>query len=431
MLMQDFIRQYGLRMSYEDFLAGVDCFIAEMEAGLKGGKSSMKMLPTYLSLEKLSQRETRVIAMDAGGTNLRITLVNMRENKTPETEYLEVYPMPGAKDEIAAEAFFDTLAEYLAPIVDKSGRIGFCFSYPCEMRADLDGKILHMTKEVKIRGAEGLYVGEELKKALARRGLRHDHTVIVLNDTVATLLGGKACAKGREYDSYIGLILGTGINCAYVEKNTNITKEARLAASGGTCLINMESGGYDKFPRTAIDEKFDGKTMNPGKQLLEKMISGVYQGSLLLEYVRAAAGAGCFSDGFCERLSAVENLQSKEVDDFCYYPYGTGRLAALTEDSEQDKAALYQLMDAFFDRAAILSIMKLAAIMKKTGTGQNPLKPVCISAEGSTFYKSKLLHKKINYYLTAFLEERMHVCAEFMRAENATISGTSLAALQG
>lgn len=432
MNMQDFIMNNGLRIGYGDFRGRVDEFIADMEAGLAGGESSMKMLPTYVSLDRLSQEPgRRVIAMDAGGTNLRVTLVRVDEKGGFETEYMEVYPMPGTKGAVSAESFFDTLAGYLEPIIDKSDRIGFCFSFACEMKPDLDGTILYMTKEVELTDVEGVSVCSSLRKALAKRGLKNDHHMALINDSVATLLGGKACAKGRDFDGYIGFILGTGTNCCYTEENKNIVKDAYLRDRSGVSLINMESGDYSRTPRNEIDKRFDSTTRNPGNQLHEKMISGAYQGSLLTEYIRAAADAGCFSAETGGKLAALETLQSKEIDEFCYYPYGKGKLAGLTENSEPDKQALYLLFDAFFERAAISSLVNLAAIMEKTGVGKNPLRPACVSAEGTTFYKSKLLHKKITYYMTAYVEEKMGIHAEFMRAENATISGTALAALLG
>ncbi len=107
----------------------------------------------------------------------------------------------------------------------------------------------------------------------------------------------------------------------------------------------------------------------------------------------------------------------------------SNKLAHLSKDNEKDLVSLYELVDAFFERAAVLSVVNLAAILKKTGTGKNPCRPVCISAEGSTFYKCKLLNEKINYYMIEFVRRRLGMYCEFVKAENSTLYGTALAGL--
>jgi len=63
-----------------------------------------------------------------------------------------------------------------------------------------------------------------LGQALNRLGVRQDKHFVLLNDTVATLLAGRAETSGRRFDSYIGFILGTGTNTSYVEHNRSIRK---------------------------------------------------------------------------------------------------------------------------------------------------------------------------------------------------------------
>ncbi len=429
MQIQEFINQNDFFPNYDSFSEGVLAFQSEMTLGLSGDESSLAMLPTYISLDNLPDERARVIVMDAGGTNLRIALVSFDEKGAPITEYFEKYPMPGTKGEISKEDFFKELARCLAPVADKSEKIGFCFSFPCEVLPNLDGKILHFNKEVKVLGANGELLAENLRLAMKAQGSPANHSIVVINDTVATLLGAKAYAGDRIYGSYIGFILGTGINACYAEQNENITKSPELAKKSGTTLINMESGGFSKVNRTKVDLDFDSKTFTPNVQLLEKMISGAYQGSLLLAYIKAAASENCFSDTTKSRIDGLDKLNSHEVDEFCYFPFAKGTLASLVAESDADRSALYLLIDAFFERAASLTALHLGAIMKQANLGKDPLKPVCISAEGTTFYKCKLLHEKLVYYMVEYVERKMGIYFEFVKAENATISGTSIAAL--
>lgn len=427
MLMKEFIRQYGLIVDYACFEENLDMFVNEMEKGLAGENSSLKMLPTYISIDDIPEKRSNVIVIDAGGTNLRIALVNF-DYITPSISYFKKYPMLGIKETITKEEFFSTLASYIVPLAGKSKKIGFCFSFPAEILPNRDGRAISLSKEVKINGIVNSLIGEPLKNALAEKGLDIEN-IVILNDTVASLLGAKAVYVDRVYDSYIGFILGTGTNSCYIENNFNILKSDHLKNKPGNCIINIESGGYANAPRTPVDESFDSLTEKPGEQLFEKMISGAYQGGLLLEFIRAAAANGCFSKSFEEKLADVSSIESKEIDDFCAYPYGDNKLACLSKGSEKDRVSLFELIDAFFDRAAVLSAVNLAAVMKKTGAGKNPCRPVCISAEGSTFYKSKLLNEKINYYMIDFVRKRLNIYSEFVKAENSTLYGTALAGL--
>lgn len=429
--MRDFCSKYNLYTDYEAFQQELASFVEDMKDGLTGAPSTQKMIPTYLSLEEIAScAGEKAIVIDAGGTNLRIGLAQFDQLGKPVITDIQVYPMLGVAQELTIDQFFDQLADYLAPYLPKSDRIGFCFSFPCQVLPNMDGRILHFNKEVKVSGATGVLLAEGLRAAFKSKGLPCSQRIVVINDTVATLLGGKADVGERVFDSYIGYILGTGTNTCYAEQNSLITKDSHLCAKAGCSLINMESGGYGRMQRNAVEETFDSTTTAPGAQLLEKMISGAYQGGMLLAYLKQAAAEGCFLPATAEAIGHLTGLESKEIDAFCNEPYGTGRLAALS-DSETEKQKIYQLMDGFFDRAAMMTVVNLAGVMVKTGTGKSPLKPVCITAEGSTFYKSKLLHSKIQYLMVAYLQKRLGIYAEFRSVDRVTLAGTALAAMVG
>ena len=198
-----------------------------------------------------------------------MAVVTFDSDKTPVIEDFKRYPMPGTNGEISKEEFFNTIADYLEPVIHRSNKIGFCFSYPTEILPNKDGRLIRFNKEVKVRDMVGQEIGKGLLEALKQRGVKEEKSIVILNDTVATLLGGKAAYPDRVFDSYIGFILGTGMNTCYIEENINIAKAHGLDAQGST-IINTESGGYDKAPRGEIDTCLDSKTIDPGSQQLEK-----------------------------------------------------------------------------------------------------------------------------------------------------------------
>jgi len=116
----------------------------------------------------------------------------------------------------------------------------------------LDGVLLDVSKEGKFRGLIGKQIGRELKDyVFAKRNKIVE--VAVANDTVCLLTSG--LTQFTE-DKLAGGIVGTGFNLAFfLEKNK---------------LINLESGGFNKFPQTSTGKIIDRESAQPGVDLLKK-----------------------------------------------------------------------------------------------------------------------------------------------------------------
>lgn len=416
----------GLTASREDFLTWVDDFKREMAAGLAGTPSSLRMIPTYLSAETLPQGGEPVIVLDAGGTNLRVALMEFGA-RGPEASYFQAVPMLGTQGELTLERFYDGLAELVAPIAHKSGRVGFCFSFPCEILPDLDGRILHFDKEVAVRDAQGSILGEGLRAALKRLGLPHHHRMAVINDTVAAMLGAMAQGVGGQ-GSYMGFILGTGTNICASVPNGHIGKIPALAARSGSTVINLESGGFDKLRRTAVDLAFDATTANPGDQVLEKLISGAYQGDMVSAYLRDAGKAGVFTPAGGDKINRLTSLSAKEISEFILEPGAPGALSDATQDPA-DRTAVLAILDGFFRRAARLTAATLCAVLDYTGQAADPSRPVNIAAEGTTFYKCPLLHRYLLEDMETLGAGELGLYSRFVQGENPNLTGAALAAL--
>ncbi|KAJ3017615.1 UNVERIFIED_CONTAM: hexokinase A [Siphonaria sp. JEL0065] len=110
-------------------------------------------------------------------------------------------------------------------------------------------------------------------------------------------------------DTYVGVILGTGSNCAYVESIENIVKFKGKRDGIKEMLINMEWGGFDDnqvtIPRTKYDLKLDRQSANPGSYTFEQLISGMYLGEIV-------------------RLVLVDLVKTGEI--FAISPSGSPRL---------------------------------------------------------------------------------------------------------
>jgi len=426
---KDFFRKNGMDPDDIDIEQSCNVFLEEMRKGLSGEISSLAMLPTYIETERQIPRNQPVIVMDAGGTNFRVATVCFEQDGTTTIEDFEVYPMPGMKQEVSKEEFFNTMASYVEQIINRSSSIGFCFSYPIEMFPNKDGRVTHFSKEIQASQVVGEMIGENLNAAISASGRNSRKRMVLLNDIVATLLAGRADSSGRTFSSHIGFILGTGTNCSYVEQNANITKAKDLDLAKSQ-IVNVESGGFGKAPQGTIDKNFDESSVSPGTYTFEKMISGAYLGPLCLQTVQTAAQDGLFSKASAERLKKIDEMSTKDVSDFLSSPEaGTNLLSSAVQRNDEDAMTLYCLVDMLVERAAKLTAINLSSVAIKTGKGQNPCRPVCIVAEGTTFYHLKSLKEKVQYYLKQYLEDQKGIYYEIVSVENATLIGAAIAGL--
>lgn len=123
----EFLRSYGMDPADMDLDTCVETFLEEMRRGLAGQPSSLEMIPTYIDLVEELPVGKKVVALDAGGTHLRVATVHFDEQLNPIIENFKRYTMPGVEREEGKEEFFRMFADYLAPVAEASDRIGFCF----------------------------------------------------------------------------------------------------------------------------------------------------------------------------------------------------------------------------------------------------------------------------------------------------------------
>jgi len=427
----EFLDKYGMLQSRINIEKEVDKFISEMTAGLKGSVSSLKMIPTYIGFKKGLYPEEPVIALDAGGTNLRSAIISFDKSGTHELKGFTQSRMPGVDREVTAEEFFNAIADNLGDKPAHCSRLGFVFSYPIEIYPDRDGRLIRFTKEIKAKQVEGSFIGRSLLEVLEKRGKNKIRDIVLLNDTVALPLAGIVALRQREYLSYIGLVLGTGMNVCYIEKNSNIEKLPKSQVEPSNFqLINIEAGGYLGGPCGKIDAEFDRGTRDPGLSTYEKMFSGAYLGSLATEVIRFAAGDRLFSGKFCNSFEKFGSFASKDIDDYLYFPPQGESLAKLAENMDgQDKILLYFLFDALIERAAVLTAIVLSSAIIKSDSGFDPTDPVCIVAEGSSFYKMKNFGPRLDYYMKKALSTKGSYYFEINRVDDAVMVGAAAAGL--
>ncbi len=421
-----FVERHGLNAAAVDAERLLSEFSSEMAAGLAGAASSLAMIPSYISLGRPVPVGKPVIVLDAGGTNLRICVVAFDAAGKAEISHFTKVSMPGIVAPVTADEFFGILAEHIRPLIPLADDIGFCFSYAAEISPDCDGRLIRWSKEVKAPEVEGMWLGAELRKRIAPFGFKG--RISIINDTVGTLLAGVGESVSRRFDGYVGFILGTGTNIAAVADNAAIGKLPGLPA--GSMIINAESAAFDKAPQTDIDLRYDATTVDPGHAPFEKMISGGYLGALGLTALQVAAEEGLFSAPFAAAVGSWKTLENKDLDIFIENPFAEVGPFAGTEMTDDDRVAVQAVAGAVYKRAAVFSAVNMAAAILLSGGGRNPLAPVCVNVDGSTYYKTRCVEfrSRIEGALRGLLEPR-GVNYRLVCIPDSPIIGTAVAGL--
>ena len=95
--LDEFLTKMGISPEFTDISKTAEIFRQEMQDGLSGKASSLAMIPSFITNTFSAIENECVIAIDAGGTNLRISLVRLHLEKLPEILSMKRFPMPGTK----------------------------------------------------------------------------------------------------------------------------------------------------------------------------------------------------------------------------------------------------------------------------------------------------------------------------------------------
>ena len=119
-----------------------------------------------------------------------------------------------------------------------------------------------------------------------------------------------------------------------------------------------------------------------------------------------------------------------EISDYCANPEGSSRIAQLAlRGTLADRALLWALVDDSFERSAKMTAVVFAAIAAKMRSGRDPAHPLCMSSEGTTFFKAPLFRPKLNDWLNKWVRDQLGYTIHIIKAENATLIGSAVAAL--
>ncbi len=410
--------------------------VEDMQNGLKAVSqtaSSMDMIPLWKSIPTERPTNKNVIIIDAGGTNFRTALVHFDKNGQPDISSFFKYKMPALDKEMTNEEFFDAIADYLQPLKDSAETVSFCFSFAITIFPDGGGEAIKLSKEIKLPKITECKINEGLMQALLRKGWTSIKKVIMVNDTAAVLLSGTIAQKNRVpvYDSFIGFVLGTGLNSAYVEYG-KIEKIKGTSFYGKPQIIVCESGKSCKIPQSEFDKELSENSKLKNEYFLERMCSGRYLGQLCSIALRRAAQCSIFSKEVNSKIQDIPDFTTEQISVFLKEQnYAENIFSRIIPENEisSDYAKIYWICAAFFERAARLAAAVLAAAAIKCGKGVSSEKPICIMGNGSVFLHGFFIKEKIFAYLYEFLTEKKGIHFALKTSEDSVTLGTAIAGL--
>ena len=202
MTAKDFLKQHSQSADNVDIASSLNSFWQQMELGLTG-KGGMPMIPTYLMNVDRSKIKVgcKRILIDAGGTNFRSALGYFDEQGNVVIKRQQKTVMPASDKLLTKAEFYNAIATNVKRLLSDGGDVGFCFSYQVDMGSDLDGKVVMFSKEVKAPEVIGTRVGQETLSAIRQYDSKQ-RQIVILNDTVATLLGGMATTN-EQFSAYL------------------------------------------------------------------------------------------------------------------------------------------------------------------------------------------------------------------------------------
>jgi len=442
----EFARYYGFHYDICDPPTLVRDIRIEMERGLAGESSTLPMIPSYLRPQARPPRDKAVVALDAGGTNLRSALVRFDAQGKPHVGESRKAPMPGTRGRAGAAAFFDAIAELTLPFLieereEKCEGIGFCFSYPMEITRDGDAVLLALSKEVDAPEVIGRTIGAGLREALERRGVRAPGRIVLLNDTAATLLSGMAALPERDFDGedrrgvpggpVIGFILGTGLNTAYPESRI---PKIGFDDPASPQIVVCETGNYHPRYLGVLDREFDETTKNPGTYGLEKAAAGAYLGPFTLSVLKRAVRSGLLRLRRSEELLKMPTLQTRDLNAFLCAPLAeaasSAGFASLFDGDELDAIrSCCCLASIVTRRGALFSAAVLAAAAERMDAGRDPAAPLRIAVDGTTYKVYRGMRSALESYLQVMLNAESPRFYTIAPVEQASLLGAAVAAV--
>ncbi|XP_027516863.1 putative hexokinase HKDC1 isoform X3 [Corapipo altera] len=405
---------YPLRLSDDVLLDVMARFQAEMVKGLgrdTNSTAAVKMLPSFVRSLPDGSEKGEFLAVDLGGSLFRAHQVKVFDDGKQSSQLeSKFYPTPKQVTQGNGPELFDYIADCLLDFMEtknlkhKKLPLGFTFSFPCKQTKLEEGVLLAWTKHFKVRGVQDTDVVTSLRKALQKHKDIDVDVLALVNDTVGTMM---TCGYDDERCE-VGVIIGTGTNACYMEEMRHIDL---VEGDEGRMCINTEWGAFGDDGalddlRTEFDRELDLGSLNPGKQLFEKMIGSLYLGELVRLILLKMTKEGLLFNGkVSTALLTKGKIEMKHVSAMEKHKEGLSNTKEILTElnlfpSEEDCIAVQHVCTIVSFRSANLCAAALAAILTRLRENKKLLRMRTTVGIDGGLYKNhpqyaKRLHKVV------------------------------------
>ncbi|KAL4794170.1 hypothetical protein BDV19DRAFT_199369 [Aspergillus venezuelensis] len=271
--------------------------------------SPINMLPSYNIALPSGLEQGTFLALDVGGSTMRVALIELRGKGEMEVLRVSSSPIDNEVKLLEGTLFFDWMAgkieEMLREVGTSYGRedaplsMGLSWSFPIEQTSISSGLVIHMGKGFLCSmGTVGQELGGLIVQSCQKRNLNVKVDAIV-NDSSATLLSRAYVDPATR----MSLILGTGTNVAIhfpvhaIGLGKFGVRPAGWFDYAKHVIINSEMSmfGGGVLPMTRWDDILNRTHLRPDYQPLEYMATGRYLGEIVrLIITEAVEAAGLF-----------------------------------------------------------------------------------------------------------------------------------------
>ncbi|XP_071344229.1 hexokinase HKDC1 isoform X2 [Trachinotus anak] len=417
-------------------------FQAEMKKGLSAesnAAAAVRMLPTHVRSTPVGSEKGQFLALDLGGSKFKVLQVKVREGMGIRRGGVEMeektYPIPEELLVGRGPELFDHVSESLKDFLheknislEKKHPLAFTFSFPCEHSTLDQGKLLNWSKKYRIRGFQGKDVVQALREAIDRTGGMDIEVLAMVNDTVATMM---TCGFDDNYCD-VGLIIGTGTNACYMEALRHVDL---VEGDEGRMCVNTEWGAFgddgalDDYI-TEFDKDVDAASNNPGKQIFEKMVSGMYLGELVRLVVLKMAKQGLLFDGHVSHaLRTKGKITTADVAAMEEYKNGLTNTKDILSSldltpSPDDCIAVQHVSTIVSFRSSNLVAAGLAAILTRIRQNRNQRAlRITVGVDGTVYKTHPQYPKRLHKVVRRLLPE-CHV--RFVLSDSGSSKGAAL-----
>lgn len=184
----------NLILNKEQIVGVGEAFKREMTRALDEKASSLQMENTYIPELPNGHESGTFLALDLGGTNFRVILLELANGQFVKEEF-KFYHISDEARLGCGISLFDYLADCVKDFmlskgmqIDTAISMGFTFSFPMKQHSLHSAELVTWTKSFNCPSVVGCDVVQLLQTSLKKLGMKNIEVLCILNDTTGTLV---------------------------------------------------------------------------------------------------------------------------------------------------------------------------------------------------------------------------------------------------